>query len=169
MCKVAVSLSYAAFKILKVRNMKYLVSLTVMVLLAFATATAQNNTAAKPSLFKSFPQKIICSTTELSKAFTTDASLQTNLLFSDSFSFTGTVISNTVKYGNMQCVTIQSKDFADAVFSITKITLPNGQTELKGRIVNTKYADGYELKKDTAGNYELIKFETDKLLQDCKQ
>ena len=69
----------------------------------------------------------------------------------------------------MQSIAIQSKDFADAVFNLTRITLPNGQTEYKGRIVNIKYADGYELKKDAAGNYQLIKFETDKLLQDCKQ
>ncbi len=149
--------------------MKHLVSLTVMVLFAFATTKAQNNTAAKPSLFKSYPQKIICNTAELSKAFTTNASLQTSLIFSDNFSFNGTVLSNTVKYSNMQSVTIQSKDFADAVLSLTKITLPNGQAEYKGRIVNTKYADGYELKKDANGNYQLIKFETDKLLQDCKQ
>lgn len=69
----------------------------------------------------------------------------------------------------MQTILIQSKDFADAILSITKITAANGQTTFKGRIVNTKYADGYELKKDAAGNYQFIKFETDKLLQDCKQ
>lgn len=149
--------------------MKHLVSLTVMVLLTFAAATAQNNTAAKPSLFKSFPEKINCSNTELSKAFNATSSLQTSLLFSDNFSFNGTVLSNTVKYGNMQSVVIQSKDFADAVLSITKIISPNGQAEYKGRIVNIKYADGYELKKDATGNYQLIKFETGKMLQDCKQ
>lgn len=138
-------------------------------LFLYTAVNAQNNPAVKPSLFKSFPEKIICSSTELGKSITADAGLQTSLLFSDNFLFNGKVLSNTVKYGNMQSVIIQSKDYADAVLNLTRIILPNGQVEYKGRIVNTKYADGYELKKDAAGNYQLIKFETDKLLQDCKQ
>jgi hypothetical protein len=149
--------------------MKYLVPLTVLVLFTCAAVNAQNNNVVKPSLFKRFPNQISCNYPELDKAFGTNLSQQANLSFSNNFSFRGIVISNITRYGNMQTVLIQSKDFSDAVLSITKITLPNGQTTFKGRIVNTKYADGYELKKDAAGNYQLIKFETDKLLQDCKQ
>ncbi len=153
----------------KIRNMKYLLPLTVMVLFACATVNGQNNTSSKPALFSSFPEKIICADAELSRAFAADANQQASLKFSSNFSFNGTVLSNTVKYGNMQSIIIKSKDFADAVLSLTRITQPGGEVEYKGRIVNIKYSDGYELKKDAAGNYQLVKFETDKMLQDCKQ
>lgn len=149
--------------------MKYLVPLAVLVLFTCTAVNAQNNNAAKPLLFKNFPDKITFANSELDKAFSSSISQQANVYFTTNFSFNGTVVSNITKYGNMQTVLIQSKDFADAILSITKITSANGQTAFKGRIVNAKYADGYELKKDTAGNYQLIKFKTDKLLQDCKQ
>jgi hypothetical protein len=38
-----------------------------------------------------------------------------------------------------------------------------------GRIINVNYFDGYELRKSAAGNYQLIKIETDKVIQPCSQ
>jgi hypothetical protein len=149
--------------------MKRLLPLAAILLFLTVTAQAQSTAGSKPSLFSNFPEKISCNSSELDKAFSASSNQSLNLLFSDNFLFSGAVISNITKYTNMQSVTVKSKDFADAIFTITKITTPAGNIEYRGRIVNIKYFDGYELKKDVAGNYKLLKFETDKLLQDCKQ
>jgi hypothetical protein len=149
--------------------MKRLLPLTAAMLLFIITAAAQNSAGSKPSLFSNFPDKINCTNAEFEKAFSGTVNGEVSLLFSSNFLFNGVVISNVTKYTNMQSVTVKLKDFADAIFTVTKITMPGGAAEYRGRIVNIKYADGYELRKDALGSYQLIKFETDKMLQDCKQ
>jgi hypothetical protein len=39
----------------------------------------------------------------------------------------------------------------------------------QGRIINKNYFDGYELKKNAAGNYQLIKIEKENVIQVCSQ
>jgi hypothetical protein len=133
-----------------------------------SVATFSQGNSVKPKLFNSFPQKISCSQLELNKAFAASEKQSVELLFSDNFLFGGTVLSNTVKYNTMQTVVIKSAAFNNALFVVTKITTVGKEPEYRGRIINTTYFDGYELKKDELNNYQLIKFETDKLLQDCK-
>lgn len=140
----------------------------VLLTLSVTTAIAQNE-GSKPKLFAGFPDKLDCTTTVLSQAFAATQNQDAALGFSANFLFSGKVISNTVKYSTLQTMVIRSAAFSDAIFVLSKITNADNSVEYKGRIVNTKYADGYELKKDEKGNYQLVKFETDKVLQDCKQ
>ncbi len=149
--------------------MKNCVTLTMALLFALssATAVAQNASAAKPKMFSSFPQKIICTEAELSKAFTAAANQNVNLSFSDNFLFDGKVTSNVVKYSNLQSVIIKSAAFGDAIFSLSKITNADKSITYIGRIINKKYFDGYELKKDANNIYQFIKIETDTVIQDC--
>jgi uncharacterized protein YdeI (BOF family) len=83
--------------------------------------------------------------------------------------FNGTVTGNTVKYSNLQSVTIKLPEFDNLIFSISKITNDDKTVTYVGRIINKKYADGYELKKDASNNYQFVKFETDKLIPECSQ
>jgi hypothetical protein len=149
--------------------MKTLISGVMLVLCIGITTTtySQGTTGAKPKLFSSFPGKIICSEQELSKVFSTGVNQNIDLNFSDNFLFSGTVTSNVVKYANLQTATIKSPVFADAVFAVSKIIHADRSISYIGRIINTKYFDGYELKKDATNNYQLIKIETDKVIQDC--
>ncbi len=149
--------------------MKYPIrKLTLMLCLYIsAAAHAQNLPATKPSLFNNFPGKINCSEQELSKAFTATASQDISLSFSDNFIFSGRVSSNVVKYSNLQTVIIKSPVFGDAIFVLSKIINADRSTSYIGRIINQKYFDGYELKKDASNNYQLIKIETDKVIPDC--
>ncbi|GAB2828227.1 hypothetical protein [Ferruginibacter profundus] len=151
--------------------MKTLIPAAILLLcIVFATtATAQGTTGAKPRLFSNYPGKIICSQQELSKVFSAGVNQSVDLNFSDNFLFSGTVTSNVVKYANLQTATIKSPAFADAVFAISKITNADKSISYIGRIINTKYFDGYELKKDAANNYQLLKIETDQVIQVCSQ
>ncbi len=144
-------------------------ALLMLCFLTSVTANAQNTAGEKPKLFASFPDRINCSLPELSRIFAIAANQNVNLTFSDNFLFSGTVTSNVVKYANLQTAVIKSPQFGDAIFVLSKIRETDGSFYYVGHIVNKKYADGYELKKDASGNYQLIKIETGKVLQDCKQ
>jgi hypothetical protein len=132
------------------------------------TGFSQNNTV-KPSQFNAFPTTINCSESELSKIFNTASGQTISLSFSDNFTFTGNVRSNIVKYSNLQTAVIASPDFANTIFSVSKITNNDNSISYIGRIINKNYFDGFELKQNAAGNYQLIKMETDRVIQDCAQ
>jgi len=136
---------------------------------AQTVTTALSNPGSKPKLFASAPEKIICPEQELSKAFTTNINQNINLSFSDNFLFNGTVVGNVAKYSNLQSVMIKSPQFDNVIFSISKITNEDKSITYVGHIINKKYADGYELKKDASNNYQLIKFETNKIMPECSQ
>lgn len=153
--------------------MKRPITLAVAILLLmlnFSSVKAQKTeTDNKPALFAAFPDRINCTVSELSRAFATSVNQNVNLSFSDNFLFNGVVISNQVKYANLQTAVIRSAQFGDAIFVLSKIAETDGSFNYVGHIVNTKYTDGYDLKKNAAGNYELVKTETAKVLQDCHQ
>jgi hypothetical protein len=134
-----------------------------------ATTNAQNNAGTKPTLFTNYPDKISCPDQEISKAFTIGADQNITFSFSDHFVFKGTVASTINRYSNLQIVIIRAAEFDNVIFQLSKITNADNTITYVGHIINAKYADGYELKKDANNNYQLIKFETDKVLQDCKQ
>lgn len=142
----------------------------VLVLLCILTASitkAQNPTGTKPSLFNNYPAAINCAEQQISSVFNTGVDQNVSLSFSDNFTFSGKVISNVVKYNNLQTAVIQSSTFSDAIFVVSKLLNADRSTSYIGRIVNKKYVDGYELRKDASNNYQLIKIETDKVIEDC--
>ena len=133
----------------------------------FANTALSQGHAAKPKQFDSYPRVINCSEAEISRAFATTEGQSINLSFSDNFSFSGNVTGNTVKYSNLQSVVLKSAAFNNSIFSISKRTGADNSITYVGRIINTNYFDGYELKKNVSGNYQLIKIETDRVIQDC--
>jgi len=151
--------------------MKYFATnaLCLLCILISSAAKSQVSASIKPSLFSSFPDKVNCSEAELSKAFSIAADQNISLSFSNNFLFSGAVTSNILKYTNLQTVIIKSPAFGDAIFALSKITQADRSISYVGRIINKKYFDGYELKKDAFNNYQLIKIETDKVIQDCSQ
>lgn len=128
---------------------------------------AQNTTTVKPKLFAAFPYQVTCTVQELSKVFSIAADQPVKLSFSDHFLFSGVVTSNLVKYSNLQTVIMQSPEMDNVIFTISKIINAGGSITYTGHVIHKAYADGYELKKDDQNQYRLVKFETDKLLQDC--
>ena len=131
--------------------------------------SSQTGTAPKPKQFSNFPDVISCSEAVLSNIFNTTAGQNINLSFSDNFLFPGNVTSNVVKYSNLQTAIIKSPVFHNSIFSVSRIINDDRSISYVGRIINRDYFDGYELKRNAAGNYQLVKMETDRVIQDCRQ
>lgn len=128
--------------------------------------SAQGVTAPRPDLFNTFSSNIPVPVSELNKAFTANVGAPVQLNFASKFSFAGTVFSSVKKYDNLSCVIIKSPLFHNALLSISRITNDDNTTTYVGRIINEKYADGYELVKDDSGNYKFNKIRTEDLIQD---
>ena len=123
----------------------------------------------KPKQFSNFPAAINCSEAELASVFNTTPGQTISLSFSDNFTFSGTVTSNVVKYANLQSAVIVSPDYYNTIFHVSKITNADGTISYTGTIINKNYFDGFELKKNVSGSYQLKKTETDRVIQDCAQ
>lgn len=145
------------------RHATYALSL----LLSFLVTTGFCQTNPKPKQFSSFPETINCSEQELAKVFTASPGQNISLAFSNNFTFTGSVKSNLAKYANLQSAVIVSPDYSNTIFSVSKISNADGTTSYVGRIINKNYFDGFELKKNASGTYQLKKVETDRVIQDC--
>jgi hypothetical protein len=151
--------------------MKHLAPYALLLLLTITATTVFSQTpgALKPKQFDNYPAVINCSASELSKVFTTSAGQNVDFSFSNNFLFSGAVTSNVVKYSNLQSAVVKSAAFNNTIFNISKITNSDNTITYVGHIINRNYFDGYELKRDIAGNYQLIKIETDRMIQECKQ
>ncbi|HNU88301.1 MAG TPA: hypothetical protein PKJ94_08425 [Ferruginibacter sp.] len=149
--------------------MKQPASRALVLLFVFIATTASSQTIAKPKQFSNFPDVINCSESVLSSVFTSAPGQNINLSFSGNFSFSGVVINNLVKYSNLQSAVIRSSYFNNSVLSISKIINKDNSVSYTGRIINKDYFDGYELKMNTAGIYQLLKVETDRVIQNCSQ
>ena len=149
-------------------TMKHLAPYALMLLLLITTSTVFSQTN-KPKQFSNYPDVINCTVAELNKAFTSSTGQAVDLSFSNNFNFTGAVISNLSTYGNLQSAIIKSPAFNNTIFCISKRINSDNTVTYIGHIMNRNYFDGYELKKNALGNYQLIKTETDKILQECKQ
>ncbi len=136
-------------------------------LAAFFTSSQAQPIAAKPTLFNNFATVINCSSAELARAFTVAQGQNINLALAGNFAFPGTVSSNLVKYSNLQSIVIKSPLFNNAIFSLSKRTNDDNSITYVGRIIHFDYSDMYELKQDANGNYQLIKNETERLVQTC--
>jgi len=143
-------------------------ALFVLLLLITLTGFSQNNTS-KPKQFSAFPDVINCSEAELGRIFNSPAGQFVSLSFSDNFIFSGNVASNLVKYTNLQTAVVVSPDYSNSIFSVSKIINTDGSTGYLGRIINKNYFDGFELKRNVAGTYQLVKMETDRVIPDCSQ
>ncbi len=149
--------------------MKHYAPYALSVLLSFIVTTGFSQSSTKPNQFNNFPETINCSEQELSKVFNASPGQVISLSFSDNFTFSGNVTSNLVKYAHLQTAVVVSPGYSNTIFSVSKITLNDGSITYLGRIINKNYFDGFELKRNTSGNYQLIKMETDRVIQDCTQ
>jgi hypothetical protein len=151
--------------------MKRLAPYALMLLVALQAATgfSQNPNGSKPKQFSSYPDVINCTEAELSRVFNGTAGQDISLNFSNDLMFSGKITSNLVKYSNLQSVVVKSPAFNNSILNISKRTNQDNSITYVGRIINVDYFDGYELKKNVAGNYQLIKIETDKVIQPCFQ
>jgi hypothetical protein len=151
--------------------MKRLAPYALMLLFISTASTGFSQTAGnpKPKQFDNYPAVINCTEAELAKVFGSPAGQRISFAFSDNFNFAGDITSNIVKYNNLQSAIVRSPDFHNTIFSISKLTNKDNSITYVGHIVNRDYFDGYDLKRDAAGNYKLIKIEMSRVMPDCTQ
>lgn len=149
--------------------MKFLSKLMFAGLLCLTTAAgfSQSPTTAKPKIFAAYPNTINCSSSEFMNAFTAMEGQHVILTFSDDFKFSGTVITNIVKYSNLQTMTIKSDLSDNTIFHLSKQISSETGVSYVGRIMNSNASDGYQIKKDDVGNYKFEKIDAEKILQEC--
>ena len=142
--------------------------LSLVCLCTYAGAAAQQSTqGAKPKLFASYPSTLTISESCLQNIFHLAAGETTTIDFGNNLLFPCKILRNDVKYSNMQTMIIRSTVFDNAMFQVTKITNADQSISYKGRILNERAADGFEIKRAAGGSYQLQKFETDKVLEGC--
>lgn len=141
-------------------------SLMLLLCLLGAAGFAQ---VAKTKVFSQFPETVDISRSQLSKALTAEEGATVTLHFSSDLVITGTVVANVQKYDNLQSMVIKSEAFANALFHLSKVTNKDNTVIYLGRILSEDAADGYEIKSETAGIYQLKKVLLETIYQPCTQ
>ena len=149
--------------------MKNFATLIVLLLLSFTVAFAQKTPATRPLLFSKFPDTINCTATQLNNFFKFAEGQNVSVSLQNTLTLAGSVKSNLVKYSNLQTVVVKLPSFNNILFSLSKRTDDKKNIVYVAHLFDRAYADGYELKKIDAENYQLTKISTERVLQDCNQ
>lgn len=135
-------------------------------LICFNNVKAQVVTERRPQLFAAFAKTINFPKTELEKIFTTPEGRTIKLSLGDNVGLTGVITSSIQRYHNLQSVIVRLNNLDNTIFGISKRTNDDNSISYVGRIINTKYADAFEVKSDANGNYFINKTNTANLIED---
>ena len=141
--------------------------LLLLLCLTTAISFSQQKPDSRPKLFAALPETIKVNDAALQNAFTLFEGQNASIVLANNLIFSGVVISNEVKYNNLQNIIIKSALLNNALLSLSKIKNPDNSITYTGRIINSKAFDGFEIKRNEDGQYNLHKFETAQILQDC--
>jgi ribosomal protein S4E len=144
----------------------YKVAVFFTLLISFNSIKAQIVTERRPQLFAAFAKTINFPKTELEKIFTTPEGRTIKLSLGENVGFTGIITSSIQRYHNLQSVVVRLNNLDGTIFGISKRTNDDNSITYIGRIINTKYADAFELKTDATGNYFINKTKTADLIED---
>jgi len=138
--------------------------ISLLLILTFSLK-AQVHTSPRSALFGRYANKLPTKPSELDKAFYSPVGTEIKFNFSN-LDFTGIITSIVNRSKNLSSVIIKSASLNNSVFSISKKINVDKTVTYIGRIINEKYADGYEIIKDSTGNYTFNKIKTESILQD---
>jgi len=144
----------------------YKAAVLFTLLISFNNIKAQVITERRPELFAAFAKTIDFPKTELEKIFTTPGGRIIKLSLGGNVGLTGVVTSSIQRYHNLQSVIVKLDNLDNTVLGISKRTNDDNSITYIGRIINTKYADAFELKADANGNYFINKKKTADLIED---
>ena len=144
---------------------KYIFLTFSFILFSTFVATAQVKNSSRPSAYARYADKLPTKANELEKAFLSPTGTEIKFNFSN-FTFSGVITSTVKRSENLSTVIIRSNTLNNSIFSISKKIHEDKTITYIGRIINENYADGYEISKDSSGNYALNKIKTDALIQD---
>lgn len=146
-----------------------LLVLAALCLLASTSTQAQKKAAAKRFLFKDYPAVINCTETALASLFTYGNDAEVTLLLPDGLTLKGPVRWWAKKYSGLQSVSVKLTAFSNTLFSVSRRYDAANNFIYVAHLFNPEFADGYELKHTDGKNYQLVKMETDKIIQICSR
>ncbi|MGN6530968.1 MAG: hypothetical protein ACTHK0_04355 [Ginsengibacter sp.] len=138
--------------------------LALCLILTSYSLQAQILTSNRQNYFNRYSGKLPAATSELDKAFTTPEGGKVKLDFGD-FTFNGVVTSSIKRYDNLYSVIVKAPGLNNTLLAISKRINEDKTVSYVGRIINEKYADGFELRKDNSG-YAMNKIRTDAMIED---
>lgn len=138
--------------------------LCIIVMSSYGTK-AQVVSSSRPQLFRTVSDRLPTAITELDKAFTAPEGTSVKFKFYN-LAFSGIVTSSIKRYDNLYSVIIKSSSLNNTLLSISKRINDDKTITYVARIINEKYADGYELIKANDGSYAFNKIKTEALIQD---
>ena len=146
--------------------MKPVLTCTLILALLCSGINSNAQSTPRPNLFNSYPGLINCTIPELEKAFISPEGNTVVFSFSNNTNFTGLISSTTQRYSNLKSVVVKLNNLQGAIFAISKRINNDNTITYVGRIIHEQFADGYELKYDSNGNYFLNKIILEDILQD---
>ena len=148
--------------------MKIMYKVMVLCIVTFFSCSftqAQILTSNRQNYFGKYAEKLPTAISELDKAFTTPEGAKIKINFSD-FAFNGIVTSSLKRYDNLYSVVVQAPGLNNTLLTISKRINDDNTITYVGRIINQKYADGFELVEGKNGTYTMNKIRTDALIED---
>jgi len=147
--------------------MKNFTTAVLALLLSATFGFAQKTETTQQKLFAEFPNSVEISKSVLSDLFKATEGQTVAVPFNEKFVFRGKVMSNQVKYANLQTMLLKYEAGAGTLFQLSKITNKDNSISYTGRIINPSALEVFEIKNDLADNYSLCKISLDRILQDC--
>ncbi len=143
--------------------------LALLCMLASVSSPAQKRSSAKPFLFKEYPNTISCTEQQLASLFTYGNNDEVTLLLPNGLALKGPVRWYARKYSNLQTVSIKLTEFNNTLFSVSRRFDAANNFIYVAHLFNPDFADGYELEHKEGSNYQLVKMDTNKIIQICSR
>jgi hypothetical protein len=147
--------------------MKNFTTAVLALLLSASFGFAQKTETVQQKLFAEFPNSVEISKNTLADLFKAAEGQTVAVPFNEKFVFRGKVMSNQVKYANLQTMLLKYETGSGTLFQLSKITNKDNSVSYTGRIINPSALEVFEIKNDIADNYSLCKIGLDRILQDC--
>jgi hypothetical protein len=136
----------------------------IIVLFAF-TASAQEISDKSPLGFSI--ESVSISKEALSSVFELKTGGRVDLTLGENGSFSGILMHNSSKKGNLNTVMIRSLADDNSVMQITRQEQEVNHFRYVGRVLNKNKEEGYKITCDDEGHYFLTRFDASKLIEDC--
>jgi hypothetical protein len=135
------------------------------IVLMFSYTIQAQVTSIRENYFNRYSEKLPAATTDLDKIFKTAEGSKIKINFGD-FTFNGIVTSSIKRYDNLYSVIVKAPGLNNTLLAISKRINDDQTISYVGRIINEKYADGFELRQENNGGYAMNKIRTDALIED---
>lgn len=139
--------------------------IALCIVLMFSYTIQAQVTSNRENYFNRYSEKLPAATTDLDKIFETAEGSKIKINFGD-FTFNGIVTSSIKRYDNLYSVIVKAPGLNNTLLAISKRINDDQTISYIGRIINEKYADGFELRQENNGGYAMNKIRTDALIED---